>query len=113
MSNSKTNVKREDSPEHDPVGQANLFYRLASPGRQPPQAPQAPAPQAQIGGPARPAKKKAAAKKPAAERDWNYTYMPPDPEQRKKNGRVEGRNLITWNRKTFPDPLPVITDPYF
>lgn len=38
-------------------------------------------------------------KKAAADKEWNYTYMPASNEQRKKNGRVEGRNLITWNRK--------------
>lgn len=40
------------------------------------------------------------AKKYAAEKEWNFTYMPASTEQRKRNGRVEGRNLITWNRKS-------------
>ncbi|KAM7209533.1 hypothetical protein V8F20_000271 [Naviculisporaceae sp. PSN 640] len=65
-----------------------------------PETPQVPARRA-------PAKKKtpASAPKKAAEKEWNYSYMPASTEQRKKNGRVEGRNLITWNRPRMAEKL--------
>lgn len=31
--------------------------------------------------------------------EWNFTSAPPTAADRAKNGRVEGRNLITWTRK--------------
>ena len=30
---------------------------------------------------------------------WNFTHVPPNQEDRAKNGRQEGRNLITWTRR--------------
>lgn len=43
-------------------------------------------------------------------KEWNFTYLPPSYEERKRNGRVEGRNLITWSRKyrvlPYPTPRP-------
>ncbi|KAK3315152.1 hypothetical protein B0H66DRAFT_606056 [Apodospora peruviana] len=40
-----------------------------------------------------------------SKKEWNYTHIPANSEQRKKNGRVEGRNLITWNRPRMPEKL--------
>lgn len=33
---------------------------------------------------------------------WPYTHIPPKPEDTARNGRHEGRNLITWTRKYPP-----------
>ncbi|KAK3490902.1 uncharacterized protein B0T23DRAFT_172545 [Neurospora hispaniola] len=38
-------------------------------------------------------------------KEWNFTYLPPSHEERKKNGRVEGRNLITWSRPRMAEKL--------
>ncbi|KAK1777875.1 hypothetical protein QBC45DRAFT_393832 [Copromyces sp. CBS 386.78] len=58
-------------------------------------------------GPSTPSKLVGSAKKnestPAKE--WNFTYLPPSHEERKKNGRVEGRNLITWSRPRMAEKL--------
>ncbi|KAK4214041.1 hypothetical protein QBC37DRAFT_373431 [Rhypophila decipiens] len=43
--------------------------------------------------------------KKAGDKEWNYTYMPASTDQRKRNGRVEGRNLITWNRPRMAEKL--------
>jgi len=114
---SNNNIKRESTPEEQQMFDQVMGYRrnTTSNALQAPHAP--PVPQAletQTGGAARAAKsKKAAGKKPATEKEWNYTHMPPDPDQRKKNGRVEGRNLITWNRKTLANCLPIISNQCF
>ncbi len=34
------------------------------------------------------------------EKEWNYTHNLPSHKDIKSNGRVEGRNLITWTRKS-------------
>ena len=39
-------------------------------------------------------------KKKGVKKEWTYTHNLPTKEERKKNGRTEGRNLITWNRKS-------------
>ncbi|KAK3397131.1 hypothetical protein B0T20DRAFT_356343 [Sordaria brevicollis] len=38
-------------------------------------------------------------------KEWNFTYLPPSHEERKRNGRVEGRNLITWSRPRMAEKL--------
>ncbi|KAK0634759.1 hypothetical protein B0T17DRAFT_649895 [Bombardia bombarda] len=36
---------------------------------------------------------------------WNFTSRLPGPEERQKNGRVPGRNLIPWNRPRMAEKL--------
>lgn len=116
---SDNNIKREPTPEED----GDQSYAMIRPGGQPqgqhPRAPQAIDDiDVQTGGAAGTAggrvksAKKSVPKKPPVERDWNFTHNPPTLEERKKNGRVSGRNLITWNRTTLLNSLPVFTDPY-
>ena len=33
------------------------------------------------------------------DKEWNFTHSLPSSQDIKSNGRVEGRNLITWTRK--------------
>jgi hypothetical protein len=40
-------------------------------------------------------------KKKGAAKDWNHSHALPGQEELRKNGRHEGRNLITWTRE-FP-----------
>ncbi|KAK3946306.1 hypothetical protein QBC46DRAFT_348892 [Diplogelasinospora grovesii] len=44
-------------------------------------------------------------KSKSAEKAWNYTHHLPNPDQKKKNGRMEGRNLITWTRPRMAEKL--------
>ncbi|KAJ9149828.1 hypothetical protein NKR23_g3918 [Pleurostoma richardsiae] len=37
--------------------------------------------------------------------NWNFTHVLPDSADRAKNGRCEGRNLITWNRPRMTEKL--------
>ena len=32
-------------------------------------------------------------------KEWNYTHIPPSSDDRFKNGRRVGRNLVTWTSK--------------
>ncbi|KAK0706563.1 hypothetical protein B0T26DRAFT_875713 [Lasiosphaeria miniovina] len=41
----------------------------------------------------------------SAQKEWNFTHLPIKQEERKKNGRVEGRNLITWNRPRMAEKV--------
>lgn len=46
---------------------------------------------------------------PSKRRDWGqYTHLPLNQTQLSKNGRQKGRNLITWNRKSFEYRYPHI-----
>ncbi|KAL1884348.1 hypothetical protein VTK73DRAFT_42 [Phialemonium thermophilum] len=38
-------------------------------------------------------------------KEWNYTHVPPKPTETSKNGRFEGRNLITWTRPRMAEKL--------
>jgi hypothetical protein len=46
-------------------------------------------------------------KKGTPNKDWNFTHHLPNKDTLAKNGRHEGRNLITWTRKRS---LPVNTN---
>ena len=39
-------------------------------------------------------------KKKGGPKTWNHSHHPPHQQERAKNGRHEGRNLITWTRKS-------------
>jgi hypothetical protein len=38
-------------------------------------------------------------KKKNDSKTWNYSHLPPKADEMSKNGRHEGRNLITWTRQ--------------
>ncbi|KAI0378365.1 hypothetical protein F5Y04DRAFT_283879 [Hypomontagnella monticulosa] len=48
--------------------------------------------------PASAASTSAPRRKPSSHQDWSYTHVPANSEQLKANGRVQGRNLISWTR---------------
>ena len=41
-------------------------------------------------------------RKKVTPRKWDYNHIPIGPEMRARNGRMAGRNLITWTRKFTP-----------
>ncbi len=43
-------------------------------------------------------------KAPSTPKPWSH--IPPRQDEKSKNGRHEGRNLITWTREFAPPPLP-------
>jgi len=57
-----------------------------------------PAPSIESPTPTRASSKK---KKSNLAKNWNFTHVPPKADDRRKNGRVEGRNLITWTREYY------------
>lgn len=36
---------------------------------------------------------------------WAYTHIPPRQDERRKNGRHEGRNLVVWTRECYEHPI--------
>ncbi|TPX13200.1 uncharacterized protein E0L32_006400 [Thyridium curvatum] len=55
--------------------------------------------------PGTPASKASTRKRSSAKKNWNHSHLPPLPEDRGRNGRQEGRNLITWTRPRMAEKL--------